>query len=208
MGRLITATVVFLTLGACVIMDSTLTLEHTPAMDPIVGKPHPVFLSRVTDRRRESDRIGCKKSSMGSESADLYLDVLLTDWFGGVLNDELRRAGLQLNGAAGPGTFRLEVELLDFFIEPKAAFGSSYHVYAMVNAEVLVRFPDGRAFARRFTSHADDTSMLPTDGTYEDLMQEAMAAWIREAVPHIVQLLDTGGQLRAEAAGWNREVRG
>lgn len=193
---------VFLLLSAgCVIMDSTLTLEHTPAMDLVATKSYKVFLASVSDLRTDTGRIGCKRSGIGSESASLYLDVGLTDWFGGVMNDELRRSGLTLAGSDNPEAFRVEIELIDFFIEPTTSFMGSWNVFAMVNAEVIVRFPDGRAYARRFASQANDTSVMPTDGIYEEVMQTAVTRWISEVVPVVIRLLELNGNIQART-GW------
>ena len=84
---------------------------------------------------------------------------------------------------------------------------TSYNVFAQVNAEVTVRFPDGRAFARRFARHSNDSSVLPTDGTYEDVMQTTMTAWIAEAVPMVVRLLEVNGNVQARAGFWSRGGR-
>lgn len=183
--------------SGCVYMDSTLTLAHTPVMEKAVSTPYPVFLARVSDRRPNQNRIGCKKSGYGSETADLSLDVRLTDWFGGVMNEEFQRAGLNL-APNDPLAARIEVDLLDFFVEPENNFGSS-HLFAIVHAEVTVRLPQGTTFARRFAAHTDESFMMVTDGSYTKMIEEAMMNWIAEAVVEILRLLQS--QVRA-SAGW------
>jgi uncharacterized lipoprotein YajG len=183
--------------GGCAYMDSTLTLAHTPVMEKTISTAYPVFLARVSDRRSTQNRIGCKKTGTGSESADLFLDVKLTDWFGGVMNEEFRRSGLNL-APNDPQAARIEVDLLDFFVEPEANFGS-FHLYAVVHAEVTVRLPKGTTFARRFAAHTDDTFMMVTDGSYTKMLEEAMMNWMAEAVVEILRLLQS--QARA-SAGW------
>ncbi len=183
--------------AGCAYMDSTLTLAHTPVLEKAVSTPYPVFLERVSDRRPNQNRIGCKKSRYGSESADLFLDVRLTDWFGGVINEEFQRAGLSL-APNDPLAARIVVDLLNFFVEPEANFGSS-HLFAIVHAEVTVRLPQGTTFARRFAAHTDETFMLVTDGSYAKMLEEVMMNWIAEAVVEILRLL----QSQAHAsAGW------
>jgi hypothetical protein len=98
----------------------------------------PVFLSRVNDLRRDQKRIGCKKSGFSTESADLFLDHPIPQWFGGVLNEEFKRAGLTLAKPETPGVCRIEVNILDFFIEPEVGF--AYELHAVVHAELLVYF--------------------------------------------------------------------
>ena len=183
--------------GGCVYMDSTLTLAHTPVMEKTVSTPYPVFLARVSDRRPNQNRIGCKKNGYGSETADLFLDVQLTDWFGGVMNEEFRRSGLSLS-SNDPRAARIEVDLLDFFVEPEANFGS-FHLFAVVHAEVTVRLPTGATFARRFAAHTDESFMMVTDGSYTKMIEEAMMNWISEAVVEVLRLLQS--QARA-SAGW------
>ena len=184
-------------LGGCAFIDSTLTLAHTPVMEKAISTPYPVFLARVSDRRPNQKRIGCKKNGYGSESADLFLDVQLTDWFGGVMNEEFRRSGLSLD-PNDPQAARVEVDLLDFFVEPDVGFGS-FHLFAVVHAEVIVRFPKGTTFARRFAAHSDEGFMMATDGSYTKMLEEAMMNWMTEAVVEILRLL----QSQAHAsAGW------
>lgn len=183
--------------GGCAYMDSTLTLAHTPVMEKAISTPYPVFLARVSDRRPNQNRIGCKKSGYGSETADLFLDVKLTDWFGGVMNEEFQRAGLNIM-PNDPLTTRIEVDLLDFFVEPEANFGS-FHLFAIVHAEVTVRLPQGTTFARRFAAHTDESFMMVTDGSYTKMLEEAMMNWISEAAVEILRLLQS--QARA-SAGW------
>ncbi len=174
-------------LVSCNLIDSNLTLDHTPVMSKVTSANSPVFLARVTDRRPDRSRIGCKKNGIGSETADLFLDVPLTDWFGGVMNEEFKRAGLTLAGVDDPATTQIEVDLLDFFIEPDV--GMTFQVFAVVHAEVMVRFSDGSGYARRFAARSDDTSMIPTDGAYIDEINSAMRAWLYEAVTEIVRLI-------------------
>ena len=183
--------------AGCAYMYSTLTLAHTPVMEKTVSTPYPVFLARVSDRRTNQNRIGCKKNGYGSESADLFLDVRLTDWFGGVMNEEFQRAGLNLMPNA-PQAARIEVDLLDFFVEPEANFGS-FHLYAIVHAEVTVRLPQGTTFARRFAAYTDESFMMVTDGSYTKMLEEAMMNWMTEAVVEVLRLLQS--QARA-SAGW------
>ena len=61
--------------AGCPFVDSTLTLSHTPVMEKTISTAYPVFLARVSDRRPDRNRIGCKKNGYGSESADLFLGV-------------------------------------------------------------------------------------------------------------------------------------
>ena len=183
--------------AGCPYTDSTLTLAHTPIMEMATSTPYPVFLTRVSDRRPNQNRIGCKKNGIGSESADIFLDVALTDWFGGVMNEEFQRAGLSL-APNSPRVVRIEVDLLDFFVEPEVNLGSD-HLFAVVHAEVTVRFPGGSTFARRFASHTDETFILPTDGSYTKMLEKATMNWMAEAVVEILRLLQS--QVRA-AAGW------
>lgn len=183
--------------GGCAYVDSTLTLSHMPVMEQAVSTPYPVFLARVSDRRPSQNRIGCKKGGWGSESADLFLDVRLGDWFGGVMNEEFRRAGLNL-APDDPQAARIEVDLLDFFVEPEINFGSK-HLFAVVHAEVTVRLPKGTTFARRFAAHTDDTFLMITDGSYTKMLEEAAMDWMAEAVVEILRLLQR--QPRA-SAGW------
>jgi len=178
-------------------MDSTLTLAHTPVMEKTISTAYPVFLARVSDRRPNRNRIGCKKNGYGSESADLFLDVKLTDWFGGVMNEEFRRSGLSLE-PDNTQAARIEVDLLDFFVEPEVNFGS-FHLYAIVHAEVFIRLPKGTTFARRFAAHTDESFMMVTDGSYTKMLEEAMMNWMAEAVVEILRLLQS--QART-AAGW------
>jgi uncharacterized lipoprotein YajG len=184
-------------IAGCAYMDSTLTLAHTPVMEKTISTAYPVFLTRVSDRRPNQNRIGCKKNGYGSESADLFLDVGLTDWFGGVMNEEFRRSGLSL-APDNPQAARVEVDLLDFFVEPEVNFGS-FHLYAIVHAEVTVRLPMGTTFARRFAAHTDESFMMVTDGSYTKMLEEAMMNWMAEAVVEILRLLQS--QARA-SAGW------
>lgn len=181
----------------CAYMDSTLTLAHTPVMEKTISTPYPVFLTRVSDRRPDRNRIGCKKGGWGSESANLFLDVKLTDWFGGVMNEEFRRSGLNL-APDDPQAARIEVDLLDFFVEPEVNFGS-YHLYAIVHAEVSVRLPKGTTFARRFAAHADESFMMVTDGSYTKMLEEVMMNWMAEAVVEILRLLQSQA---SASAGW------
>jgi hypothetical protein len=183
--------------AGCAFMDSTLTLAHTPVMEKTISTAYPVFLARVSDRRPNRNRIGCKKNGYGSESADLFLDVKLTDWFGGVMNEEFRRSGLSL-APDDPQAARIEVDLLDFFVEPEVNFGS-FHLYAIVHAEVIVRLPKGTTFARRFAAHTDESFMMVTDGSYTKMLEEAMMNWMAEVVVEILRLLQS--QART-AAGW------
>lgn len=184
--------------AGCPFVDSTLTLAHTPVMEKTISTAYPVFLARVSDRRSDRNRIGCKKNGYGSESADLFLDVKLTDWFGGVMNEEFRRSGLTL-APDNPRATRIEVDLLDFFVEPEVNFGSS-HLYAVVHAEVTVRLPEGTTFARRFAAHSDEGFMMVTDGSYTKMLEEAMMNWMTEAVVEILRLLQS--QLHAASPGW------
>jgi len=184
--------------AGCAFIDSTLTLAHTPVMEKTVSTAYPVFLAQVSDRRPNQKRIGCKKNGYGSESADLFLDVKLTDWFGGVMNEEFRRSGLSL-APDNPQAARIEVDLLDFFVEPEVNFGS-FHLYAIVHAEVTVRLPMGTTFARRFAAHTDESFMMVTDGSYTKMLEEAMMNWMAEAVVEILRLLQS--QARGAAAGW------
>lgn len=184
--------------AGCAYMDSTLTLAHTPVMEKTISTAYPVFLTRVSDRRQNQNRIGCKKNGYGSESADLFLDVGLTDWFGGVMNEEFRRSGLSL-APDNPQSARIEVDLLDFFVEPEVNFGS-FHLYAIVHAEVTVRLPKGTTFARRFAAHTDESFMMVTDGSYTKVIEEAMMNWMAEAVVEILRLLQS--QARGASAGW------
>ena len=183
--------------GGCAFIDSTLTLAHTPVMEKTISTAYPVFLARVTDRRPDRKRIGCKKNGYGSESADLFLDVGLTDWFGGVMNEEFRRSGLNL-APTNPQAARIEVDLLDFFVEPDVNFGS-FHLYAVVHAEVTVRLPAGTVFARRFATHADESFMMVTDGSYIKMLEEAMENWMAEAVVEVLRLLQSQARV---SAGW------
>lgn len=180
--------------SGCVMIDSTLTLEHIPAMDTIARTPHPVFLARVTDRRTDTGRIGCKKNGYGSESSDLFLDVSLTDWFGGVMNEELRRAGLRLVGPEAAEGVRVEIDMLSFFIEPEKSFFGNYDVHALVHAEVTVRFPDGSGYVRQYASHTENSSMLPTDGTYEEAMEKTVSGWMGQVVGDVVSLVEIHGK--------------
>ena len=184
--------------AGCPFVDSTLTLAHTPVMEKTISTAYPVFLTRVSDRRPDRNRIGCKKNGYGSESADLFLDVKLTDWFGGVMNEEFRRSGLNL-APDNPQAALIEVDLLDFFVEPEINFGSS-HLYAVVHAEVTVRLPMGTTFARRFAAHTDESFMMITDGSYTKLLEDAMMNWMAEAVVEILRLLQS--QARGASAGW------
>ncbi len=184
-------------IGGCVYMDSTLTLAHTPVMEKAVSTAYPVFLARVSDRRPTQNRIGCKKNGYGSETADLFLDVNLTDWFGGVMNEEFRRSGLRL-APDDPQAARVEIDLLDFFVEPEANFGS-FHLFAVVHAEVTVRFPQGTTFARRFAAHTDESFVMVTDGSYIKMLEEAMMNWMGESVVEILRLLQSQARI---AAGW------
>jgi len=189
-------------LGSCNLIDSNLTLDHTPVMSKVTTSNSPVFLVRVTDRRPDRERIGCKKNGIGSETADLFLDVPLTDWFGGVMNEEFKRAGLMLAGADNPTATQIEVDLLDFFIEPNV--GLTFQVFSVVHAEVKVRFSDGSGYARRFAARSDDSSMIPTDGAYIDEINSAMRAWLYEAVTEIVRLIHARktASLKSRLVAW------
>jgi len=178
-------------------MDSTLMLAHTPVMEKTISTPYPVFLARVSDRRPSQNRIGCKKNGYGSETADLFLDVKLTDWFGGVMNEEFQRAGLNLM-PNDPQAARIEVDLLDFFVEPEISFLGSTRLFAVVHAEVTVRLPRGTTFARRFAAHTDESFMMVTDGSYTKMIEEAMMNWMAEAVVEVLRLIQS--QTRASSS--------
>jgi len=180
----------------CAFIDSTLTLEHVPVMEKRATSPLPVFLSRVNDRRPDPTRIGCKKNGMGSETADLFLDVPLTNWIGGVMNEEFKRAGLTLVGSDDRSAVRVEVDLLDFFIEPDV--GMTFDIWAVVHAEITVRFPNGTGFARRFAALSNESSILPTDGSYTDQMEHSMRMWVHQVVSEIVALISTRNTARSE----------
>ena len=195
-------------LFGCTTMDSNLVLEYKPNLKPMTSSALPVFLARVTDRRKDISRIGCKKNGFGGESANLFFEGHLTDWFSQAMNQELRRAGLGLVGAKAQGAVRLEVVLMEFFVEPTKSFFGSYEIYALIQAEVILRFPDGAGYARRFATLARDDSIIPTDGNYEEVAQKAMSNWIDRAVTDIVRLIEQKEHrtqtLGAKAAAWSR----
>ncbi len=202
-GLLPAAAIVLLATG-CPMIDSTLTLDHVAVMKPIAGHEIKVFLAGVSDGRQDKRRIGCKKTGTGSESADLFLDVPLAAWFGGVLNEEMRLAGLKLAGADDASAVRLEVVLQHFFIEPDAGFWG-FDNYALVSAEVVVRFPGGESFARRIAAKERTGSMMATDGSYIEAMRQAMESWILQAVTSIVKLIESRAQPgQAAGDGWRR----
>jgi hypothetical protein len=179
--------------AGCAIMDSTITLEHQPVFDRAVANGR-VFLAWVNDRRADQRRIGCKKNTGFSitESANVFLDVPLPDWFGGVLNEELRRVGLVLVGANDATGARVEVDLLDFFVEPLVPTGGfgSPTFYSLINAEVTVRFKDGTAFARRFASQTSESFATFAEGNYEEMIEGTMKGWLNQAVPEIARLIE------------------
>jgi uncharacterized lipoprotein YajG len=175
--------------GGCALVDSTLTLEHKLVLHKMVTRTRKVVLIRVVDRRPDRGRIGCKKNGLGSETADLFLDVPLTDWFGGVINEEFKRSGLVLADPEDREATQVEVDLLDFFAEPDIGF-SSHQVHSVIHAEVTVRFPDGTGYARKFAAKADDSAILVTDGDYTLQLEEAMRVWVHEAVTEIIRLIE------------------
>ena len=194
--------VAWLQIAGCTLIDSTLSIDYQPLSKPFSGVETPVFLSRVEDARPERPRIGCKKNGYGSESADLLLDVPLEMWFAGMINQEMRAAGLRLASPEETGAVLLEVKIEHFFIEPDVSFGT-VEIYAAVVAELKVFFPDGKAFRRRFAAYEHASSMLPTDASYTEPMRLALEAWVRQALPALHSLLARqAGQ--EQAWGWTR----
>jgi hypothetical protein len=192
--------IAWLQFAGCTLIDSTLSIDYQPLSKPAFGVETPVFLSRVEDVRPERTRIGCKKNGYGSESADLLLDVPLEMWFAGMLNQEMRSAGLKLASASQAGAVLLEVKIEHFFIEPDVSFGT-VEIYAAVVAEVKVFFPDGKAFSRRFAAYEHASSVLPTDASYTEPMRLAVESWVRQALPALQSLLARQTDQR-QACGW------
>jgi hypothetical protein len=180
------------TTGACAYLDSTLTIPVPPVFSTAITQPTPVTASHVTDRRSDQRRIGCKKDSSG-ETADLFHDGPLAAWFASVWERELRRAGLSVVNAQDKNAVTLDVDIQDFFIEPAVTVGfmtSNTTVHAIVQAEITVRFPDGRAFARRFVGQSNGPSSMPTDGTYRDMMEGAMRSFLTQSIGETCRLLE------------------
>ena len=176
---------------ACVYSDSRLRIAYKPSMSVLTTSSRPVYLARVGDQRKDPSRIGCKRGSFGGESAKLYMEEPVTVWFKQALSRELGRSGLSLASADYPGIVRIEVDLLDLFIEPDKTLFSNYLVVAQINAEVMVQFQNGASFARRFVSLAEDSALVATDGDYEGVMQQALERWMVQAVGDIVNLIES-----------------
>ncbi len=178
-----------LVLSGCTLIDSTLTLKFEPLTGKISTAPTLILITRVSDRRADQRRIGCKKNGLGSESADLFLDAPLTTWFSSVVKTEMERAGFPPAGPNDAKTVKLEIDIIDFFIEPDVGMG--IRVYAVVNAEVTVRFPDGAAYARRFSGLSSDSAIVVTDGDYSGQILTAMSVWVQQAVGETARLIST-----------------
>jgi hypothetical protein len=189
-----------LVLPACTLIDSTLTLKFEPLTGKISAAPSLFTITRVSDRRADQRRIGCKKNGLGSESADLFLDAPLTSWFSSVVKSELERAGFLSAKPQDAGAIRMEIDIIDFFIEPDVGMG--IRVYAVVNAEVTVRFPDGSAYARRFAGISNDSAIVVTDGDYSEQILSAMSFWVQQAVGETARLISNHTAAAGAAPAW------
>jgi len=176
--------------SGCLFMDATVTLSPAPTTGVVSRERGEIVLVPVIDYSRTTGRVGIKKNGMGTKSALIHSTLPVATWFGSRLRNELDAAGLTVLDTE-PTAPQVEVTVLDFFAEPAVGL-MAFEVHALVHAEVVVRLPDGRRYARRFAQRRRTTALTLTGGTYQELFDQVIRAWMAEAVPAIVSLIEDG----------------
>lgn len=175
--------------SGCLFMDANVTLSPAPSAGALSRERGQVVLLPAVDSAHTRGHVGVKKNGVGMNSADVHSTVPVATWFTHRLRNELEAAGLTVLDTEESAP-QVRVTVLDFFAEP--AVGITFELHALVHAEVVVQLANGRRYARRFAQRRRTDATILSGTDYQELFEQAIDAWMAEAVPAIVSLIEDG----------------
>lgn len=184
--RLVIGALLLLPLTGCALTTAHLDLEYRPepgTRSPLSAiKPMTIALA-VEDQRPpgERNRVGDKRNNLGMVTARVETNREPTRVLYDALKAELERNGhkiLEAN-AVGPAV-AIHARLLRYWGDGSIrAF--DVEMTGTIRAEVSVLEPQSRRvlFARPVTGTARDSRLMGTDGAFEDVLNRALAEFVR-----------------------------
>jgi uncharacterized lipoprotein YajG len=174
-------------LGGCATVDSTIAVAHErPIAAPHLSAAREVSVEAVrTVPATGIDRDGVKKNGYGQDSASIFTEPKPDQIVQQALAAELGRAGFNV-GKGSPNLVRVEIH--QFFLEPEVGIWAG-DVYAVVDATISVTLEPSK-MKRRFNGIGRVTTLIWTDGSYQEAFQLALRDFLGKCVPEIVRLFE------------------
>jgi hypothetical protein len=182
--------------SGCALTDLSL---RPPAERPAqargsLGRGRLVALDLVwSDGRPQPGRCGTKKNGYNIQTADIFCQAEPASHLAYLLAQELTALGFVVVAAdAGPlrpGTLRIDGELNQFFVEPHIG---AFTVTPEVDVEVRLVASSGHGLlaSRNFYVKAADENLAATDGTYQDVYEQALQLIVQRLVAAVIDLSD------------------
>jgi uncharacterized lipoprotein YajG len=180
--------------SGCAITDATIQVMPKVGGTAKVAAPKTVLLGEITDSRKWKNREGTKKNGYGMELASIFVKPKAPDLVRTALAAELRAAGFEVLEASPASREHVvvDVSLTQLFTEVEVGLFAG-DVYGVVDATVTVTLPSGGKYRRRFVGLGQRTTLIWTEGYFQESLELALTAFTRQSIAALVELLDGPG---------------
>ena len=179
-------------------VDAVLEMDHEVSNYSCSRPQRPFYIEGIADARKKRDKVGVKVTFL-TETASVYLShknedpETVTTWIREAMEKELLNSGLPVtDNVFAPGTLRVSIRLLSFFVEPVHKL-FVVDVHALVALEIVVTHPSGRRVARIFSGYRNTSSLTYSDNTLHKTLKGATTAAMEAAVTGLCDLLQEVG---------------
>jgi hypothetical protein len=212
-GRLLA--VVLLACSGCALVDVNVKAPESGLERPIPGGNQRQVIVAVPfqDTRPIPSRCGVQRGGYGNETANAVCQGNPAEWLAALLAHELAASGftvLRSEDGARATALKVEGVLLKFFVEPVVGFWSTT-VESDVNVRLVATSRTGLQAERTFYVKGENTSVIWTQGIFNDSVAEGTRALLSQMVQAILELMKRYPELGLERrdggtlVGWRLE---
>lgn len=198
-------------LSGCALVDVNVKPPESGLEAPIPGGNRRQVIVTVPfqDSRQSKSRCGVQKGGFGNETASAVCVSDPAEWIASFLARELEASGftvLRSEGEARDSALRIQGTLLQFFVEPVVGFWSTT-VESDFNVRLVATSRTGLQAERTFFSKGELTSVIWTQGIFNDSVRGGLRDLLTQMVRAILELMNRYPELGLERRGHPMLVR-
>jgi hypothetical protein len=180
-------------LSGCALIDVNLKPPGTGLKTAIPGGNGRQVIVAVpfTDSRQTKDRCGVQKGGYGNETAKAVCQGEPTAWITDLLTRELQASGftvLTTDAGAKDSALKLDGVLVKIFTEPVVGFWST-SIETDLGVNLVATSKTGLRAERRFFVKSDLTSIIWTQGLFNDSAELAIRDMLAKIVNAVIELM-------------------
>jgi hypothetical protein len=204
------------TLSGCALQEVRLKAPESGLKTPIPGGNQRQVIVTVpfADERQIKNRCGMQKGGFGNETANAVCQGDPAQWLAAFLATELKASGFRVLPAedgARDSALKIDGLLLKIFAEPVVGVWSTT-VESDLNVKLVATSRTGLHAERTFFAKGELTSVIWTQGIFNDSLEDGVRALLARMVEAILDLMkqypELGFRHRGPAAvAWAPEAR-